>query len=52
MLKGPHRYVDLLRAIRPIAKWNARLSNRAIIAEVVRRAVDPGGRDVQGPPPL
>jgi acetolactate synthase-1/2/3 large subunit len=38
MHKESHQYIDLLRVMRPITKWNARLSNAAIIPEVVRKA--------------
>jgi acetolactate synthase I/II/III large subunit len=38
MHKESHQYVDLLRVMRPITKWNARLSDPAIIPEVVRKA--------------
>src|ERR671932_1827570 len=38
MHKESHQYVDLLRVMRPITKWNARLSDANIIPEVVRKA--------------
>src|SRR5688500_18487478 len=38
MHKESHQYVDLLRVMRPITKWNARLSDVNIIPEVVRKA--------------
>jgi acetolactate synthase I/II/III large subunit len=38
MHKESHQYIDLLRVMRPITKWNARLSDGAIIPEVVRKA--------------
>ena len=38
MHKESHQYIDLLRVMRPITKWNARLSDPAIIPEVVRKA--------------
>jgi acetolactate synthase I/II/III large subunit len=38
MHKESHQYVDLLRVMRPITKWNARLSDPVIIPEVVRKA--------------
>ena len=38
MHKESHQYIDLLRVMRPISKWNARLSDGAIIPEVVRKA--------------
>jgi acetolactate synthase I/II/III large subunit len=38
MHKESHQYIDLLRVMRPITKWNARLSDAKIIPEVVRKA--------------
>ncbi|HEU0024124.1 MAG TPA: acetolactate synthase large subunit [Thermoleophilaceae bacterium] len=38
MHKESHQYIDLLRVMRPITKWNARLSDPGIIPEVVRKA--------------
>ena len=38
MHKESHQYIDLLRVMRPITKWNARVSDPAIIPEVVRKA--------------
>ena len=38
MHKESHQYIDLQRVMRPITKWNARLSDPAIILEVVRKA--------------
>jgi acetolactate synthase I/II/III large subunit len=38
MHKESHQYIDVVRLMRPITKWNARLSNAAIIPEVVRKA--------------
>ena len=38
MHKESHQYIDLLRVMRPITKWNAWLSDAAIIPEVVRKA--------------
>jgi acetolactate synthase-1/2/3 large subunit len=38
MHKESHQYIDLLRVMRPITKWNARLSDPKIIPEVVRKA--------------
>jgi acetolactate synthase-1/2/3 large subunit len=38
MHKESHQYIDLLRVMRPITKWNARLSDPVIIPEVVRKA--------------
>ncbi len=38
MHKESHQYVDVVRVMRPITKWNARLSDPHIIPEVVRKA--------------
>ncbi|HYN90454.1 MAG TPA: acetolactate synthase large subunit [Thermoleophilaceae bacterium] len=38
MHKESHQYINLVRVMRPITKWNARLSDAAIIPEVVRKA--------------
>ena len=38
MHKESHQYIDVVRLMRPITKWNARLQDPAIIPEVVRKA--------------
>jgi acetolactate synthase-1/2/3 large subunit len=38
MHKESHQYIDVIEVMRPITKWNARLSDAAIIPEVVRKA--------------
>jgi acetolactate synthase-1/2/3 large subunit len=38
MHKESHQYVDVLDLMRPITKWNARLTEPSIIPEVVRKA--------------
>jgi acetolactate synthase I/II/III large subunit len=38
MHKESHQYVDVVGVMAPITKWNARLSDAAIIPEVVRKA--------------
>src|SRR5918996_245358 len=38
MHKESHQYIDIVRLMRPITKWNARLQDPAIIPEVVRKA--------------
>jgi len=38
MHKESHQYIDIVRVMRPITKWNARLSDGQIIPEVVRKA--------------
>lgn len=36
--KESHQYIDVVRLMQPITKWNARLSNPVIIPEVVAKA--------------
>jgi acetolactate synthase I/II/III large subunit len=36
--KESHQHIDVAEMMRPITKWNARLSDPAIVAEVVRKA--------------
>jgi acetolactate synthase-1/2/3 large subunit len=38
MHKESHQYIDLVRVMQPITKWNARLNVPGIIPEVVRKA--------------
>jgi acetolactate synthase-1/2/3 large subunit len=38
MHKESHQYIDLMRVMRPVTKWNAQLTDEAIIPEVVRKA--------------
>jgi acetolactate synthase-1/2/3 large subunit len=38
MHKESHQYIDVVGVMRPITKWNARLSDPNIIPEVVRKA--------------
>ena len=38
MHKESHQYIDIVRVMQPITKWNARLSDPVIIPEVVRKA--------------
>jgi len=38
MHKESHQYIDVVRLMQPITKWNARLSHPVIIPEVVRKA--------------
>jgi acetolactate synthase-1/2/3 large subunit len=38
MHKESHQYIDIVEVMRPITKWNARLTDAAIIPEVVRKA--------------
>src|SRR5918996_4982768 len=36
--KESHQYIDVMSLMRPITKWNARLSDASITAEVMRKA--------------
>jgi acetolactate synthase-1/2/3 large subunit len=36
--KESHQHIDVIRLMSPVTKWNARLSDSAITAEVVRKA--------------
>ncbi len=38
MHKESHQYIDLVEILRPIVKWNARVSSPEIVPEVVRKA--------------
>src|ERR1700691_1725000 len=38
MHKESHQYIDVVRLMRPITKWNARVSEPGIIPETVRKA--------------
>jgi acetolactate synthase-1/2/3 large subunit len=38
MHKESHQYVDLVQILRPVVKWNARVSSPEIVPEVVRKA--------------
>ncbi len=38
MHKESHQYIDLLEIMRPVVKWNARVSSPEIVPEVVRKA--------------
>src|SRR5947209_9562571 len=38
MHKESHQYLDLIGILRPVVKWNARVSSAEIIPEVVRKA--------------
>ena len=38
MHKESHQYIDVVEIMRPITKWNARVSDPAIVPEVVRKA--------------
>lgn len=38
MHKESHQYLDLVQILRPVVKWNARVSSPEIVPEVVRKA--------------
>jgi acetolactate synthase-1/2/3 large subunit len=38
MHKESHQYIDLIAVLRPVVKWNARVSSPEIVPEVVRKA--------------
>ncbi len=38
MHKESHQYIDLIGVMRPVVKWNARISSPEIVPEVVRKA--------------
>ncbi|MDQ3433729.1 MAG: acetolactate synthase large subunit [Actinomycetota bacterium] len=38
MHKESHQYIDVVRVMRPITKWNARVNDPRIVPEVVRKA--------------
>jgi len=55
MHKESHQYLDLIGILRPVVKWNARVSSPEIIPEVVRKAFKvaetekPGGTHLELP---
>jgi len=55
MHKESHQYLDLIGILRPIVKWNARVSSAEIVPEVVRKAFKvaesekPGGTHLELP---
>ena len=49
MHKESHQFVDILRVMRPVTKWNARLSSATIIPEVVRKAIKLAETEKTGP---
>ncbi len=49
MHKESHQFIDTVRLMRPITKWNARLSNPRIIPEVVRKAFKVAQAQKPGP---
>ena len=55
MHKESHQYLDLIGILRPVVKWNARVSSPEIVPEVVRKAFKvaetekPGGTHIELP---
>jgi acetolactate synthase I/II/III large subunit len=49
MHKESHQYIDLIGIMRPIVKWNARVSSPEIIPEVVRKAFALAESEKPGP---
>src|ERR671930_46121 len=49
MHKESHQYIDILRVMRPITKWNARLNTPRLIPEVVRKAFKVAEQQKPGP---
>ncbi|HUA49412.1 MAG TPA: acetolactate synthase large subunit [Solirubrobacteraceae bacterium] len=49
MHKESHQYIDLIGILRPIVKWNARVSAPEIVPEVVRKAFAVAESEKPGP---
>ncbi|MFL5829426.1 MAG: acetolactate synthase large subunit [Solirubrobacteraceae bacterium] len=49
MHKESHQYIDLIAIMRPIVKWNARVSSPEIVPEVVRKAFKVAESEKPGP---
>jgi len=49
MHKESHQYIDVISLLKPVTKWNARLSNPRIIPEVVRKAFKVAQAQKPGP---
>ena len=49
MHKESHQYIDVMRVMRPITKWNARITEPGIIPEVVRKAFKVAQAQKPGP---
>ena len=48
MHKESHQYIDVVRMMKPITKWNARIHDAAIIPEAVRKAFAVAEREKPG----
>ncbi len=49
MHKESHQYIDIMRIMQPVTKWNARLNDPGVIAEVVRKAFKLAEGEKPGP---
>lgn len=49
MHKESHQYIDLVQLLRPIVKWNARVTSPEIVPEVVRKAFKLAETEKPGP---
>ncbi len=49
MHKESHQYIDLIGILKPIGKWNARVSSPEIVPEVVRKAFKVAESEKPGP---
>ena len=49
MHKESHQYIDVVSMMKPVTKWNARLSHQRIIPEVVRKAFKVAQAQKPGP---
>ena len=49
MHKESHQYIDVIGMMRPITKWNARVSEPGVIPEVVRKAFKVAEAEKPGP---
>src|SRR3982074_3684890 len=52
MHKESHQYIDLIGILRPVVKWNARVSSPEIVPEVVRKAFKVAESEKPGATPL
>ena len=48
MLKESHQYIDIVRMMKPVTKWNARIHDPEIIPESVRKAFAVAEREKPG----
>src|SRR3954464_14682545 len=48
MHKESHQYIDIVRMMKPVTKWNARVHDPAIIPEAVRKAFAVAEREKPG----